>query len=68
MQEENFFGDSDSDQDNIQKQLQNKVNAAKDSFDEDLMGDAEDRQHLAGLTELEREKILMERHAKRQEF
>lgn len=68
MEEENFFGESDSDNENqIQKQLKTNINAAKDDFAEDLMGDADDREHLQGLTELQREEILMQRHAKREE-
>ena len=66
MEQENYFGDSDSDNE-IQKELKNNINANEDNFDEDLMGDEEDRKYLASLTELEREKILMERHAKRED-
>lgn len=42
--------------------------ASIDGYDDDLMGDDEDRQFLAGLTELEREKILTERQNKRDDL
>lgn len=40
----------------------------EDGFDEELMGDQADRDRLNELTELEREKILMDRHQKREEL
>lgn len=69
MEDENFFGEeSDSDNDNkIKRELKSKLRANKDDYDHDLMGDDEDRIHLSGLTEIEREKILMERHAQRED-
>ena len=39
-----------------------------DGLDEDLMGDDEDRRYLSALTHLEREKILEERHNRRQQL
>jgi hypothetical protein len=39
-----------------------------DGYGDDLMGDDEDRENLAKMTELEREKILMERQNKRDEL
>lgn len=39
-----------------------------DGLDEDLMGDEEDRRYLSSLTHLEREKILEERHTRRQQL
>ena len=70
MQEENFYGDeSDSDsQNDIKKQLKSTIKASSDNYDKDLMGDNQDREYLLSLTELEREKILMERHAKREDL
>lgn len=40
----------------------------EDGFDEELMGDEADRDRLNEMTELEREKILMDRHQKREEL
>ena len=47
-----------------------KIRAAEfpDGFGEDLMGDDEDRARLESLSQLEREKILQERHLERQKL
>lgn len=45
-----------------------QVKVSIDGFDEDLMGDDEDRFNLAQMTQLEREKILGERQRKRDEL
>jgi len=40
----------------------------EDGYDDDLMGDEEDRAHLMSLTELERETIIFERHEAREKL
>eukprot|EP01114_Cavostelium_apophysatum_P017390 TRINITY_DN515_c0_g1_i1.p1 TRINITY_DN515_c0_g1~~TRINITY_DN515_c0_g1_i1.p1 ORF type:complete len:565 (-),score=218.65 TRINITY_DN515_c0_g1_i1:38-1732(-) len=41
--------------------------AYKDEYDEDLMGDEDDRKYLYSLPEIEREAIIADRYAKRKE-
>ena len=45
-----------------------KFKPSIDGYADDLMGDDEDRQNLASMTELDREKILGERQSKRDEL
>ena len=68
MQDENYFGDSDDDNNNLKQELKNNLDLEEDNFDDDLMGGEEDRKMLAQLTELEREQILMARHKKREDM
>lgn len=64
FEEENTFNHSS--QPSRKTDLQ-KQGLFEDGFDQDYLGDDEDRAYLQSLTELEREKILAERHRKREE-